>query len=74
MQGFENCKVKSPAIPRPLGGWEYKTLLGLLQPSRGGVFGAVLYITFPGELTHDAGFFVALTFFYRIQNCAVCEN
>ena len=29
---------------------------------------------FPGELTHDAGFFVDINCFFRIQNCALCAN
>ena len=28
----------------------------------------------PGELTHDAGFFVGIHCFFRIQNFALCAN
>ena len=29
---------------------------------------------FPGELTHDAGFFVGINCFFRNQNFALCAN
>ena len=29
---------------------------------------------FPGELTHDVGFFVGINYFFRIQNYALCAN
>ena len=29
---------------------------------------------FPGELSHDAGFFVVINYFYQIQICALCAN
>ena len=29
---------------------------------------------FPGELSHDAGFIVAINYFYQIQICALCAN
>ena len=46
-----------------------KSYLNLLQHWRARTFETILY-----KISHDAGFFVGLNCFFRIQNFALCAN
>ena len=52
----------------------FETLLGYTSTLGDKNFRHFFVWNFPGELTHDAGFFVGINCFFRIKNFALCAN
>ena len=52
----------------------FETLLGFTSTLEAENFRHFFVEIFPGELTHDAGFFVGINCFFQIQNFALCAN
>ena len=52
----------------------FETLLGFTSTLEDENFRQFFVCNFPGEHTHDAGFFVGINCFFRIQNFALCAN